>query len=157
MGVGGEGLVGPVVGRRVGDVVRIEADVDRLALQPLALQPGLDHVELGDAVAIAAVDPGDRPAPRVGARVGGDHVVEAEPAGDRGGVEPVGGGRQHQPPPGRLVLGDPGARAGQDVGRDLRRGEALHHRLEPLGRGGADQQPVIPFLEPRPVDQPAGA
>ena len=62
MGVGGEGFVRPVVDGRVGDMVGIEADMDRVALQPLALQPGLDHVELGEAVAIAAVDPRDRPA-----------------------------------------------------------------------------------------------
>ena len=69
VGVGGEGLVGPVVDRRVGDVVGIEADVDRLALQALALQPGLDHVELGEAVAIAAVDPWRRSGPCASSRV----------------------------------------------------------------------------------------
>src|SRR5205085_9272566 len=59
MGVGGEGLVRPAVDDAVGNMVGIEADVDGVALQPLALQPGLDHVELAEPVAIAPVNRGD--------------------------------------------------------------------------------------------------
>ena len=81
-------------------MVGIEADMDRVALQAFALEPGFDHVELGEAVAIAAVDLGQDPALGVDLRVGGDDVVEAEPAGDGGGVEAVGGGR-HAPAGGR--------------------------------------------------------
>ena len=153
VGVGGEGFVGPMVDRGVGDVVRIEADVDRLALQALALQPGLDHVELAQAIAIDPVDPRHGPALGVDPGVGGDNVVEAEPAGDRRRVEPIRGGREHQPPARGLVLGDPRAGAGHDVVRDLIFGEALDDALQLRRRGRADQQPVIPLLEPGAIDQ----
>jgi hypothetical protein len=154
MGVGGDRLVGPAVDVMVGDMVGIEADVHRLALEALALQPGEDHVLLGGAVAIGAVDLRHHPAARVEAGLGGDDVVEAEAAGDRRRVEAVGGGRHHQPPAGGAVGGDGLARAGHDVARDLPVGEALDHRLEPLRRdAAADQQAVVDLLQPSAVDQ----
>ena len=142
MGVGRDRLVGPAVDVVVGDMVGIEADVDGVALQPLALQPGEDHVLLGRAVAIGAVDPGDDPALGVDPGLGGDDVVEAEAAGDGGGVEAVGGGRHDQPAPGRLGRRRWRARApGMMLAGELLLGEALDHRLEPLGRdAAADQQ-----------------
>ena len=135
-------------------MVRIEADMHRLAREAFARQPGLDHRKLAVAVAIAALDPRDDAAGGVALRLGRDDVVESQALRDRAGVDPIGSGRHHQPTPGFPVGGDAGARAGQDVAGDLPVGETLDDRLQPLRRNRVpDQQPVIDFLEPAAVDQ----
>ena len=77
MGVGGVGLIGPAMDHRVRDVVGIEADVQILAVQPLAFQPGQYQGVLGIAVAIAADDAAEHAPLPVPFLLGADDVVEA--------------------------------------------------------------------------------
>src|ERR1700684_3675479 len=82
--VGRDRFVREAVAGDVGDMVRIEADVHRVTVEALALEPGLDHVALGGAVAIGAVDPRGDASLDAAHGIGGDDVVEAEPPRDRG-------------------------------------------------------------------------
>ena len=87
-------------------MVGIETDMAMLSEEARLLDPVGDHPHLLFAVAIVALDPRMNALIETDHRAGGDDVVEAEPPGDRVGVEPVGGGRQHQPPVLRAVARD---------------------------------------------------
>lgn len=134
-------------------MVGIEADVEGIALKPLTLKPGLDHVQLARAIAIASVDSGDDPATIVGQRIGGDDIVKSEGFGDRGGVETIGSGGEDKPSAGLSVLFDPGPGTGENVGLKLPLGEASDDRFKPVGGRFAHQEPEIDLLQPAPVDQ----
>jgi hypothetical protein len=136
---------------------RIEADVHGVPLQPLALEPGLDHGQLAVAVAIVAFDPGDDAAVRIEPGLGRDDIVEAEPLRDRGGIEAIGGRRHDEAPPRRPIRIDAGSRARKYIGLRLVIGEALNHGFQALWRQrSADHQSVHEFLEPAPADEAKG-
>src|SRR6185503_21083673 len=52
-----DGLVRPFEGGRIGRVVRVEADVAVLALEPGFLDPGGNHPQFGLAVGVLSLDP----------------------------------------------------------------------------------------------------
>jgi len=106
VGVGGEGFVGEAEQRRVGDMVGIGADVAVFAFEAMGLHPRLHKVELCRVVAIMPVDPREDMAAAVGGKVGRDHIVEAEPMGNRLDIKAVGGGCHDMPVPRRLFRGD---------------------------------------------------
>ena len=113
-------------------MVRVEADVHRLARQAFALEPRFDRGQLGASVNIVALNTSYHPAFGIELSLGCDHIVEAQPLRDFRGVEAVRRGRHHQPPTGSAISGNTGARARHDVGGKLAIGKAFHHRIEPL-------------------------
>ena len=152
------GLVRPFERGPVGHVVGIEADVAVRALEARRFNPVGDHPQLGRAVAILAGDPGVDALVEADDRAGADHVVEAEPLGDRVGVKPVRRGREHEPPPFALCRArSPPAR--QD-GCSSRPAGRRSSRPTARGRAGGSLRPsssaVVDLLEPRAVDQARG-
>jgi len=150
--VGGEGLVCPFETRRIGRVVRIEADMGGVASDFLACHPVADHRQLGFAIAILALDPGGEAIAVQGGARGNNLGAEQLPKVRD--IETIGSACDDDSITIRTVCFDPVERPAENVACKRPSGKpGRNSRKRAPVDAPAKHQAKVDFLELRAVEQ----